>query len=176
MIISKGEKITETYIWTHILLAGWVSLYRWLLFHLKDHYTIHAGFCSTNTFCFFPTPVNFPFFFNMNFKTLELTQSQPQIQNYSWNVAPSCSLALLHPRRALAKYRAIKFPLSDQKACIFVCLLTGNLLQTLIHVFRGGSRHKTEELKSESLLCNWRNVSFSVWSFLSPSVLHKTTL
>lgn len=38
----------------------------------KDHYTVHAGFCSTNTFCFFPTPINFPFYFNMNFKMFEL--------------------------------------------------------------------------------------------------------
>lgn len=26
----------------------------------KDRYAVHAGFCSANAFCFFPTPMNFP--------------------------------------------------------------------------------------------------------------------
>lgn len=105
-----------------------------------------------------------------------LHSPSPSSKSYSWNVAPSCSVVLLHPGRALLKYQALKFPLGDQKACIFVCLLTDNLLQTLIYVFRDSSRHKTEELKSKSLLCNRQNVSFSVWSFLSFSVLCKTIL
>lgn len=142
----------------------------------KGHYTVCTGFCSTNTFSSFLPQWISHFSLILILRHWSLHSPSHRSKSYGWSVAPSCSLALLHPGAALAKSRAVKFPLGDQKACIFVCLLTDNLLQTLTHILRDGSRHKTEELKSKCLLRNWRNVSFSVWSFLSLSVLHKTTL